>query len=252
MYDIITERHYEKEKKNQTCECHSSKEYIMNEHLLENSTLFKGLSSSEVRAILEETPHHVQCYDKSETIFHLMDEAARIGIVLEGCVQAQKSFANGSQVNVTSRFPGQMLGPAAAFSENRVYPCDVIALQPSTIMMFQREDMLRMMQKNLRVLQNFTTEISSSTYLLQQRLELFSYNGIAQRAAFWLLTQSRKSGQLTVALPESVTRWAMLMNVSRPSLHRELRRMETEGLIRYTLHRIEILTPDGLEALLGT
>ena len=49
-----------------------------------------------------------------------------------------------------------------------------------------------------------------------------------------------------------MTRWAMLMNVSRPSLHRELRRMETEGLIRYTPHRIEILTPDGLEALLGT
>ena len=46
--------------------------------------------------------------------------------------------------------------------------------------------------------------------------------------------------------------WAMLMNVSRPSLHRELRRMETEGLIRYTPHRIEILTPDGLEALLDT
>ena len=43
----------------------------MNEYLLENSTLFKGLSSSEVRAILEETPHHVQCYDKGETIFHL-------------------------------------------------------------------------------------------------------------------------------------------------------------------------------------
>ena len=45
------------------------------------------------------------------------------------------------------------------------------------------------------------------------------------------------------------------MNVSRPSLHRELRRMETEGLIRYTPHRIdriEILTPDGLEALLDT
>ena len=109
----------------------------MNEHLLENSTLFKGLSSSEVRAILEETPHHVQCYDKGETIFHLMDEAARIGIVLEGCVQAQKSFANGSQVNVTSRFPGQMLGSAAAFSEDRVYPCDVIALQPSTIMILK-------------------------------------------------------------------------------------------------------------------
>ena len=50
---------------NQPRKYHDSKEYIMNEHLLENSTLFKGLSSSEVRAILEETPHHVQCYDKS-------------------------------------------------------------------------------------------------------------------------------------------------------------------------------------------
>lgn len=56
---------------NQAHEYHGSKEYIMNEYLLENSTLFKGLSSSEVRAILEETPHHVQCYDKGETIFHL-------------------------------------------------------------------------------------------------------------------------------------------------------------------------------------
>ena len=94
----------------------------MNEHLLENSTLFKGLSSSEVRAILEETPHHVQCYDKGKTIFHLMDEAARIGIVLEGCVQAQKSFANGSQVNVTPVFPVRCLARLRHFQRTASIP----------------------------------------------------------------------------------------------------------------------------------
>ena len=35
--------------------------------------------------------------------------------------------------------------------------------------------------------------IASATYLLQQRLELFSYSGIAQKAAFWLLIQARKT-----------------------------------------------------------
>ena len=35
----------------------------------------------------------------------------------------------------------------------------------------------------------FSSLIASATYMLQQRLELLSYSGIAQKAAFWLLMQ---------------------------------------------------------------
>ena len=80
-----------------------------------------------------------------------------------------------------------MIGPAAVFSISRTYPCDIVSLDPVTVMMFRRDDVLTLMQKDLRILENFTTEIASATYLLQQRLELFSYSGIAQKAAFWLL-----------------------------------------------------------------
>ena len=71
--------------------------------VLEKSTLFSGLSAKEMRDVLEEVPHHIQCYDKDETIFHLMEDAARVGIILEGKVEAQKSFPNGSQINVSVR-----------------------------------------------------------------------------------------------------------------------------------------------------
>ena len=180
-----------------------------------------------------------------------MDSALRIGIILEGRVEAQKSFPNGSQVNVSVRVPGEMIGPAAVFSKSQRYPCDIVALEPATLMILRKEDLLSLMQKDVQILKNFTTEIASSTYMLQQRLELLSYNGIAQKAAFWLLMQIRQSGKTTVRIPDSISKWAMIMNVSRPSLHREMKKMEDGGIIRYTGKAIEVLNPDELQSVLS-
>ena len=223
----------------------------MDYSVLEKSTLFQGVTAKDLRVYLEETPHHIQCYDKEETIFHLMDPALRIGIILEGRVEAQKSFPNGSQVNVSVRIPGDLIGPAAVFSKSQRYPCDIVALEPTTLMMFQKEDLLLLMQKDVRILQNFTTEIASATYMLQQRLELLSYNGIAQKAAFWLLMQIRQTGKTTVKIPDSMSKWAMMMNVSRPSLHREMKKLEGKGIIRYTGKAVEVLNPDELQSVLS-
>ena len=219
--------------------------------VLETSSLFAGIPVKELRDDLESTPHHIQCYDKGETIFFLMEEALRVGIVLEGHVQAQKAFPNGSQVNVSLRGPGEAIGPAAVFSAARKYPCDVVATEPVTVMMFRREDLLHLMQKDIRILENLTTEIASATYMLQQRLELLSYNGIAQKAAFWLLTQARQTGKDRVMIPESVSKWAMMMNVSRPSLHRELKKLDEQGVISYTPPAIQIMNTETLQEVLG-
>ena len=83
----------------------------MDYSVLETSTLFKGISTKEIKKILEEAPHHIEGYDKGETIFHLMDDADRIGIVLKGSVEAQKPFPNGSQINVSVRGAGEMILP---------------------------------------------------------------------------------------------------------------------------------------------
>ena len=223
----------------------------MDYSILEKSTLFQGVEANVLRGYLEETPHHIQCYDKEETIFHLMNPALRIGIIQKGRVEAQKSFPNGSQVNVSVRGPGEMIGPAAVFSKSQRYPCDIVALEPATLMMLRKEDLLSLMQKDVKILQNFTTEIASATYMLQQRLELLSYSGIAQKAAFWLLMQVRQTGKTAVQIPDSMSRWAMIMNVSRPSLHREMKKLEEEGIIRYEGKNIYVLDPDGLQAVLS-
>ena len=224
----------------------------MNYTALENSPLFRGLSREEIEAVTDDVSYRVQHYEKEETILHAMDPADRIGIVLTGRAQAQKTFPNGSQVNVSVRMPGEMIGAAAAFSEAGRYPCDVVAMDTMSVLTFQKNDLLFMMNRDPVIMRNFLTQMASAAYMLQQRLELVSDSGSAQKAAFYLLMFERRTGKKRFPIPGSMTKWAMMMNVSRTSLHRELGRMEKEGLIRYAPPVIEILDTDGLqEALAG-
>ena len=223
----------------------------MDYSVLEKSTLFSGVPAKELRDDLEAVPHHIQCYDKGEIVFHLMEDANRIGVVLEGRVQAQKPFPNGSQINVSIRNPGELIGPAAVFSRSQKYPCDVVSLEPVTIMMFRREDILLLLQKDIRIMKNFMAELATATYMLQQRLELLSYSGIAQKAAFYLLIHTRQSGKNVIRIPDSVSNWAMIMNVSRSSLHRELKKLEAEGIISYDPPTVKIHDPERLQSVLS-
>ena len=223
----------------------------MDDTVLGKSTLFRDIREEDIRNALEGTPHHVLSYEKDEVIFHMMDRADRVGVVLEGRAEAQKTFPNGSQVNVSVRGPGELIGPAAVFSNRRRYPCDVVALEPVTVLMFHREDLLGLMQRSPVILENMMAEIASATYMLQQRLELMSYSGIAQKAAFWLLMQAKQTGKDRIRIPDSVSKWAMLMNVSRPSLHRELRKLEKEGIVSYSAGVVKILDSDALQDILS-
>ena len=219
--------------------------------VLEKSALFSGIPAKELCNDLDTVPHHIQRYDKGETIFHLMENANRIGIILEGNAQVQKPFPNGSQINVSVRKAGELIGPAAVFSKSQKYPCDVVALDSATIMFFQREDILLLLQKDLRIMKNFMTELATASFMLQQRLELLSYSGIVQKAAFYLLIQARQSGKNVIKIPGSVSNWAMVMNVSRSSLHRELKKLEADKLITYAPPVIEIHDFDALQNVLS-
>ena len=41
----------------------------MDYSVLEESVLFSGVPAKELRDDLESVPHHIQCYDKGETVF---------------------------------------------------------------------------------------------------------------------------------------------------------------------------------------
>lgn len=222
----------------------------MDHSVLSDSWLFCGLSSDRIEKLLGDIPCTIQTYEREETVFRPLEMAKRIGVVLQGSVQSYKLFPNGNQINVTIRKAGDIIGPAAALSTQQKYPFGVVALERTEILMLSRDSFLHLLQRDPRLVENALSEISTITYMLQQRLELLSYHGIDQKIAFYLLTQSAESGESAIPIPGSMTKWALMMNVSRPSLHRELKRLEDQGLLRHMPPVIEILDPLTLEKLL--
>ena len=218
--------------------------------VLEQSWLFQGLPVSQIEKLVNEIPHTVHSYEKEEAVFRPLETANRVGVILQGSVQSFKLFPNGNQVNVTIRTVGDIIGPAAALSVQGKYPFGVVALEETKVLMFRRNDYLRLLRRDHRLVENALSEISSITYMLQQRLELMSYHGIDQKIAFYLLSEALQNNISIVSIPGSMTKWALMMNVSRPSLYRELKKLEEQGLLRINSKEIEITDHSALECLL--
>lgn len=218
---------------------------------LKHSWLFRGLPAHQVRWLLEITPFSTPSYEKNEAVFHPLETADRIGVILLGKVQSYKLFPNGNQINVTIRTAGDIIGPAAALSVQGRYPFGVVALEHTEVLMFRRDSFLGLLRKDPRLAENVLAEISTITFMLQQRLELLSYHGIDQKIAFYLLMAARESGRRVIPIPGSMTKWALLMNVSRPSLYRELKKLDEQGLLRFAPSDLEILDVSALEKLLS-
>ena len=218
--------------------------------VLEQSWLFQGMSASQIEKLVNEIPHTVHSYEKEEAVFRPLETADRVGVILQGSVQSFKLFPNGNQVNVTIRTVGDIIGPAAALSVQGKYPFGVVSLEETKVLMFRRNDYLRLLRRDYRLVENALSEISSITYMLQQRLELMSYHGIDQKIAFYLLSEALQNNISIVSIPGSMTKWALMMNVSRPSLYRELKKLEEQGLLCIKSKEIEITDHSALESLL--
>lgn len=218
--------------------------------LLAACELFRGFAAPEIEALLRGVPFSLRRFEPGEIVYHFLTEAEHVGLILRGRVQAHKLYLNGGQVNLTVRAAGQLIGPVAAFSSARRYPFEVLALEPTEVLSCEKTAFLSLLHKDLRLLENFLRELTSAHFILQQRLELLTYRAIQEKVAFFLVMSALQGEQNAVRIPGSVSKWALTMNVSRTSLHRELKKMEARGLIRYAPPAIEILDKEGLKQLL--
>ncbi|MBQ9663411.1 MAG: Crp/Fnr family transcriptional regulator [Oscillospiraceae bacterium] len=218
---------------------------------LTSCRLFEGLAEAEIEKLLTSVHYKVARYEKDQPVFHLMDDADHVAIILQGSIQAQKIFPSGKAMQVTVGRCGDMLGQAAMFSVQRKCPVELTALEPSELLMLDRENMLKLLHADVRLLDAFLSELATATFQLQWRIELLSYSGIQQKIAFYLLSQSMQSGDPVVQIPSSITKWALSMNVSRPSLHRELKELEDQGLIAVSSPHITIQDSQALRRILG-
>lgn len=220
--------------------------------ILENSILFKGKNKDEISELLSNVDYKLVDSKKKDLIFSPFAEAKYMGIVLMGELSIERVLPCGKNIPIFIKKPGELFGEAAIFSDTETYPCNVIASKNSKILIFSKESVLKLLSLDMVLLNNLLSALANKALYLNNKTELFCFISIKQKLAHSLLHDfSISADNKTVIVPFSKKIWSETINVSRPSLYRELKLLEEHEIIKLTSSNlIEITDRDKLTSII--
>ncbi len=85
--------------------------------------------------------------------------------------------------------------------------------------------------------------------MLNKKVKYLAIKGIRQKVSTYLYEQYRNTGSSNIVLSLNRNKLADFLNVSRPSMSRELCKMRDEGIIDFRLNSFRILDCETLKAM---
>lgn len=217
---------------------------------LSKSIMFRNLNKNEINALISTVPYNISNYQKNDIIAIEEDDCTSLGIILSGNVEIHKPFPSGKIVTINNFESGNVFGEALVFSGRHKYPATIISSNETEIMYIKKEDIIKLMRTDDRVLNNFVSVLSNRILMLNDRITNLSYDTVRKKVANLILVEYSKQKNKLLTLPFCRKKMAELLNIPRPSLSRELIKMKEEGIIDYHKNKLKIIDMDLLEECL--
>jgi len=222
--------------------------------VLLNSLLFEGINKEDLKIMLGCLQPVIRNYARNEFIVLAGERFDGIGIILSGEATVIKENAAGKRILIAMLKPGEMFGEMAAFSKNQVWPVTVHTQGVCTALFLTPRKIIGKCEKacpwHSTLIQNMLKIVSEKALMLNKKVEYLSIKSMRGKIAAFLLEQSRITGRTKFILPLKRGEMADFLNVSRPSMSREMCRMRDEGIIGFHKAKISIIDPERLKTLL--
>jgi len=183
-------------------------------------SLFQGLTIEEISECLEKINFKIEKYKKNETVFFRGDTLEKVIIIIKGSTYGEMQKFNGDTIVIGEMKAGEVLASAFLFGENNIFPVDLITLENSKLLFFDKEKYLDAIYSDKRLLLNFITEISNKSQLLSKRIWFNFTNKTIEEKILSYIKENTKNGKIKF-LP-SVSTLAKRFEVTRPALSREI------------------------------
>lgn len=218
-------------------------------HILSQSAIFSGIPGPEIGIALQGTHYQQRTYERGKVIAQSGTPCDHIRIIVEGKVAGEMMDLSGKILKIEDLYPSKMIAPAFLYGRRRNYPVNVIASDNTVIWQMHRDDFSKLLQKEFRLLNNYLNAISNRAQFLSEKIRILSFPTLRAKLAFVFL---RHAGDDQVfKLPMTHQQLSELFGVARPSVSREIRLMNNEGLIIADRDMITILDPEGLKAMIS-
>ncbi|MBO1263583.1 Crp/Fnr family transcriptional regulator [Proteiniclasticum sp. SCR006] len=204
--------------------------------LLMENPLFREMSRDEIGEMLSGMGAYIASYSKNETITVENEKLHGIGIVLRGMVSIGKDTSSGDRLMMARLSQGDIFGEVAVYTGS-LWTATVLAEKDATILFLPAEKLMNAEQMSSNAASRFTLNmlyiIAKKARALNDKLELLSLKSIRRKICFYLLKQHQSRKQSEFMVPLRRIEMAEYLQVSRPSLSRELIRLKEEGIIDF-------------------
>lgn len=220
---------------------------------LENNPLFADIDDYSIDQLLSCLQPKVRSYEKNEFIAIAGDPFTSIGIVLEGQVSVIKESATGNRIMISQLEPGEMYGEMIAFSNQEFYPVTVEAIKDTTVMELERNAIIgqcpRMCSWHKTLIQNMLKIVSNRALMLNKKVEYLSIKSMRGKLSAFFLDEYKRFNKETFQLNMNRNQLADYLNVSRPSMSREMAKLRDEGVIDFKKNKIRIADLEALSEM---
>lgn len=213
-------------------------------------SLFRSVPASELERILGLVPVQEVRFKKNEILAMQDEPVNRLIILLSGSVKAEMSDPAGRIVKVEDIEAPNPLAILFLFGDNNRFPVQATAREEVTALIIPRQSVLKMLQMNETLLRNYLDISANFAGRLSRKLHFMSFRTIRQKIALYLLNLSKAQQSDKVVLDKPKSSLADFFGVSRPSLERELTKMQTDGLILSERKEISLLSKERLIQLI--
>lgn len=218
--------------------------------ILGKSRLFHHMSLDDIEVVLGCLQPTLSSYEPNELVVRQGELMRGIGILVTGEAVLHKETAAGQRVRLTLLRSADMFGEMAAFSAKPRWPATATAQDETTVMFVDPRVISRTCGSSCKwhtqITQNMLAILSEKGMLLNERVEYLTIKSMRSKLCTFLLSQADGEASAYVELPMNRTELAEFLNVSRPSMSRELSRLRDEGVLDFHLSTVKIRDPEAL------
>ena len=176
------------------------------------------------------------------------DIVGDIMLLVSGKVHVQRDDFWGNSNIISTIDIGEMFGESCITPRGREILNNVIAIEDSTIMLFDVRRILTTCSSSCKfhnmVIENLFYAISDKNRKLVQKLGHMANRSTREKLMSYLSEQSQKQGSDSFVIPLNRQQLADFLSVDRSAMSNELGKLRDEGLIEFDRSRFRLLHAD--------
>ncbi|MBQ7364600.1 MAG: Crp/Fnr family transcriptional regulator [Clostridia bacterium] len=213
--------------------------------ILKRTKLFSGVSEEEIASMLSCLDARLRHFQKGEYVLRQGESLADITVLAEGALHIQRDDYWGNRAIVNRVSVGDMFGEAYLAPESGAVLNDVIAVENSTVILFDVRRIITVCSSACRfhaaVIQNLFYALSEKNRILVQKLGYLSKRTTREKLIAYLSEEAKRQNSPSFTIPFNRQQLADFLSVDRSAMSKELCKMRDEGLLAFEKNQFRLL-----------